>query len=338
MVRSWLAGMLALALVACGGGDKDKQEGPSGAQGPSTSSPPKPSGPIKATPVTADLAMLPADAELVVGAHVAQLVKSDVYKQLIEPMLASNELAGKLAELKTKCGLDPLASVERLAAGVKGFGKGVKPEGVIVVHGLDKEKTLACVDSEAKAKAEVTRDGDAMVVKTQRGDIVAFQFTSATDAVVVFGPSAGAAALKKAIGATGELKSAPAFVELFNQIETSHTAWVVMNGTSKAFGVLESLGMQAKALYGSANATDGVTVDLRMRLASGDQAMRLATLANQQSKTITSVLSFDKLEIANDGDDLKLAVGVTGAKLPTVVKQIQNLLAGGLGRMGMGSP
>jgi hypothetical protein len=335
MARWLVAGMASLALFACGG-DK-KQEAPAGTQAPAASTPPKPSGPIKASAVSADLAMLPADSDLVVGAHVAQLVKSEVYKTLLEPMLASNTVASKLAELKSRCGLDPLASVERLAAGVKGLGKG-KPEGVIVVHGLDKEKTLACVDSEAKAKAEVTRDGDATIVKTQRGDLIAFQFTSATDAVVVFGPTAGAAALKTAIGGTSTLATSQQFVDLFNQIDTGHTAWVVMNGTAKALGMLESLGMQAKALYGSANATDGVTVDLRMKMGTADQASRLAQLVNQQGKSITGVLSFDKLDIGSDGDDLKLAVGVSGAKLPTVVKQIQGLLGSGLGRMGMESP
>jgi hypothetical protein len=244
----------------------------------------------------------------------------------------------KLAELKTRCGIDPLASIQRVSAGVKGFGSGAKPEGVIVVHGLDKDKTLACVDAEAKAKADVSRDGDATIVKTARGDVIAFQFTSATDAIVAFGPSANAATIKTAAAATGTLTKVQAFVDLFNQIETEQTVWVVMNGTSKAFALLDALGMQAKALYGSANAGDGVTLDVRLKLASADQATRLASLASQQTKGLADTLPFNKLDVTAEADDVKVEFAVNADKMPAFVKRLQELLAGSLGRMGMGAP
>ena len=332
----WLVVIMTLALGACGG---KKDEAPAGGSPAAPNQPvtPKPSSPLKTTPATADFAMLPNGSELVLGANVAQLVKSEVYKALLEPRLAQTALMTKLAELKTRCGIDPLASIQRVSAGVKGFGGGAKPEGVVVVHGLDKERTLACVEAEAKAKAEVTRDGDATIVKTARGDTIAFQFTTASDAIVVFGPNANAAAIKAAASGTSTLAKAQQFVDLFNQIETEQTAWVVMNGNSKAFALLESLGMQAKALYGSANATDGVTIDLRLKLASGDQAMRLASLASQQTKGLSNTLPFNKLDVTADGEDVKVAFAVDAATMPAFVKRLQGLLEGRMGT-GMGRP
>lgn len=332
MARIWL---VAIALLGCGE-KKDADPATGDPAGNGTAKPP----PVTPKPaaVTADLAMLPIDSDLVIGANVSQLVNSAVWKQLLEPMLATNTFTEKLGELKSRCGgLDPLATVERLTAGVKGLGAEDKPGGVVVVHGLDKAKTVACIESEAKDKAEVTRDGDVTILKTARGDVIAFQFTSDRDAVVVFGPNANGAAVKTAIAGGGALPKTAAFLELFDRVDTAHTGWIVMNGNSKAFDAVAQLGMKPKAMYGSANATDGVTVDMRMKMASASDATKLSNLVNQQVKPMAGMLSFDKLEITPENDDLVLAIGVTAAKLPQLVKQLRTMVEGKLGRTGMTS-
>src|SRR5438477_331672 len=86
-----------------------------------------------------------------------------------------------------------------LGACKKDEAGGEKP-GVIVVHGLDKPKTLACADkikADPAAKVEVTQDGDVTILKSKANNkSLAIMFVKDDTAIAVFGPKANAAGVK----------------------------------------------------------------------------------------------------------------------------------------------
>jgi len=130
---------ISSATIAC----KKKEESQATGSGATKSSDP---GAAKKDSPTGDLGLIPVDAEAVVGVNWAQLQSSGLWKQFVEPeMLKDNDFLKGLAQFKERCGFDPMTSVKRITMGMKGLG-GDKPDGIVVLHGLDKAKAMACVD------------------------------------------------------------------------------------------------------------------------------------------------------------------------------------------------
>ena len=101
--------------------------------------------------------------------------------------------AGGLAEFKAACGFDPMEAVKSVSMGLKGVGND-QPDGSVVIHGLDKAKSMACIDK-AKAEAakkgtEITVDGDVFMVKDKSAQTTAWTFVNSDTLLGVIGPNA----------------------------------------------------------------------------------------------------------------------------------------------------
>src|SRR6185312_107351 len=179
-IRSgWLAAIAAVGLVtgACKKNDDKTAHTGSGATTTTTTT----TSGDKATPVAVagadDLSLLPVDSEMVMGLNFAQLQTSALWKQF-SPKLMEKAATG-LAEFKVACGFDPLEAVKSVSMGLKGLG-GAQPDGVIVVHGPEKAKVMACVgkakEEAAKKGTDITVDGDVFIVKDKSGQPSAFTF------------------------------------------------------------------------------------------------------------------------------------------------------------------
>ena len=299
--------------------------------------PPAPPLQIKASPNGDDLALLPVDSELVLGVNFTQLSQSVVWKQLVEPRLLSDNVKAKLGEFKAKCGFDPMTAVQSISMGLKGVG-GDKPDGVMVVHGPEKTKVMACLDKmkdeAAKDGSTVTRDGDIVVVKSKTGETFAFTYVNETTVLGVVGPNANAAGVKAAAAGTSALKSSQAFVDMYSKINTSDSLWILMNGNSKAFEKAAQMGFKPKAVFGSVNVTDGLSVDMRVRLDTPDQAAQITNMANSQTAQFKQMV--DKLAIVAEGADVKIDIALSTQKLEALISQFAGMM-GGMGG-GMGSP
>src|SRR5512140_475891 len=149
-----------------------------------------------------DLALLPRDSEVVLGINVTQVQQSALWKQFVEPKLMSGDAMSKISEFKTKCGIDPMSAVKSVSIGMKGVA-GNKPDGVAVVHGMDKTKAMACLDAMkdemAKDGTELSHEGDVVVLKNDKSGMhAALTYINDTTALAVFGEQASAASLKAA--------------------------------------------------------------------------------------------------------------------------------------------
>lgn len=283
-----------------------------------------------------DLSLLPLDSELVLGINVAQVQQSSLWKQFVEPKLAqSNDTMAKLAEFKAKCGFDPLASLKSVSLGMKGVGED-KPDGVIVVHGLDKTKSLDCFekmkDEMTKEGTEYSKSGDVVLLKnTKQGDqTTALTFVNDNTLVAVVGTQATPDGIKAVVGAKSTLKTSPQFVDMYSKVNSGDSLWGLMNGNSKAFDKMGQMGAKPKAMFGSVNVTDGLSLDMRMRFDTPDAATQLATMAQGQLQPAQKM--FDKADVKAEGNDVHVTVVLSSAKLTSLIQQFGGMFGAGGGQ------
>jgi hypothetical protein len=322
MVRirhAWLVVMLAVGLTtAC------KKEGSTAAGGDNAAG--------GASAASDDLALLPADSEVVMGFNISQLQQSPLWKQFVEPKLNSPEAQGKLSEFKQRCGWDPMTAVSSFAVGAKSL-EGGKPTFVAVGHGLDKAKTLDCLEKSkaeiTKDGGEITKDGDVVLFKDKNGDTGAFTFVNNNTAVIAFGAERGTAAGVKALAAgTGTLKGSAPFVDMYKKVKTSDSLWGLASGK-----VLDKLPVKATAAFGSINVTDGLSLDVHVRFEKPDDATQTVSMVNAQTKQAAKF--FDRADFTAEGNEMHGTVVMSNQKLQTLIQQFGPMLGmmmgGGMG-------
>jgi hypothetical protein len=349
MVRTrtgWLVAVVALGLGA--GACKNKEEKKEGATtGDTKTTETKPAvvGDMTKPAVAMaaagdDLALLPADSEVVLGLNFSQLQQSALWKQFA-PALMSKASAG-LNDFKTACGFDPMEAIKSVSMGMKGLG-GSNPDGIVVIHGPDKGKVTACVEKAmveaAKNGGEITVDGDVFLVKDKHGQNTAWTYVGADTLVGAVGPSASKDTLLAAAKGGSTLKTSQTFVEMYSKINTKESLWVLVNGNAPFMAQAARAGVKPKAVFGSVNVTDGLTVDMRIRLATPEEAKNLVTMAQGQTNSPQVKQMFDKLDIGADGADVKFSMAMSQQKLTALMGMMGGMLGGMMGGGGgMGAP
>ncbi|HEY0477458.1 MAG TPA: hypothetical protein VGD37_08025 [Kofleriaceae bacterium] len=332
MVRirhGWLVVMLGLGLLAACKKDDKSSPAPGGDKTAETSA-------QGGAATGDDLSYLPVDSELVLGMNVSQLRQSSLWKQFVEPKLMTGETQQKLAEFKAKCGgYDMMNAVRSASLGLKNLTT-APPTGVVVVHGLDKTKTLDCIEKNkgeiVNEGGEVKREGDVLLLKDKRGQTSALSFLNDSTLLVGLGDNATAAGMKAVAAGGSTLKSSPKFLEMYKKVNTGDSLWLLVNGRllDKA-----PMGMKARAVFGSINVTSGLGVDLRVQFESPDQATQAAGMLNGQAKQAQAYV--DKAEFTSDGAELHASVMMSQQKLQALISQLGGLLgafAGGMGNTG----
>jgi hypothetical protein len=342
---------LALSASACKKSDDAKKDDKSASK--TTDNPsgtPAAPGDNKSAPQindanASDLALLPADSEIVIGINLAQLQQSALYKQYASKLM--DKAQGSLGQIKEACGFDPIDAVKSIAIGMKGIsgGAGQTPDGVIVIHGPDKAKVMACLNlDKAKASAsakgaELKVDGDVFTIKDKTGSTSAFTFTNDSTVVGTIGVKGTADGLKDTLKGVNGLKSSQTFVDMYSKINTQDSVWGLVNGNSSLLAKAGGLGIKPKAVFGSLNLTDGLTVDIRVRLSSPDEVKGLVGLAQGQINNAQVKAMFDQLEAVADVNDAKFTVKMSAAKLQALaglVGQTMGAMMGGMGGGGGG--
>jgi len=273
-----------------------------------------------------DLALLPADSEVVIGVNLGQLQQSGLWKQFVEPKLATGKGQHAMEEFKAKCGADPLKMVSSITIGAKELN-GDKPSLVAVGHGVDKAKILDCLEKNkaelTKDGSEMTRDGDVVLFKDKKGEPGALMFTNDTTALMVVGANGTAAGVKAAAGGASSLKGSAPFVEMYKKVKTADSIWGLASGK-----VMDGFPVEPKptAAYGSFNVTDGLAFDLRFRFPKPEDATQAATMANAQAKQATQFV--DKAEVTAEGNELHASVAISGQKLAQLVPMLSMFMPG----------
>lgn len=310
--RVLLAATVTLALGAC---YRDRGSGePAGG---------RPAGERAAAASADPLAFLPIDAEIVLGLDARRLFASPLWR-VFGPQLV-DRIAGGLQEFQTACGYDPLAALRGVTVGFKAS----EPiDGVVVVRGLDRDRTMACAARVLPRRGVTIERGVISVPGGGAGDPPAAA-TFAGGSTLVIATSRGK--LDAALASGAPLRGSRAFMELWQLVDTGQAAWGIVNGASSAFDTLSSLGLRPRAMLGSVGLDHGLSVTGRLRLGTPDEATQLAQLAQPQLGMARAMA--DRFDLGAEGPDLTLRVEMTAAQ----VEALAGLLSGALGQ-GMPNP
>lgn len=272
----------------------------------------------KAPDYTATIAdpvgFLPLDAELVMGVDVDAVRTSPIWPPLSAKITAS---AGpQLASFQQMCGFDPMATVHRIRLGIKKLNAD-KPEGVIVISGLDRPQLMACLSKSNNGTALV--EGDFVTFDAAKtGTQAAFAFVDASTMVISLGPTANKDQLKGVLAAGAPLRSSPAFGELLAKTDVEGGMWGVMNSNSSIFDQLAAgIGTRPKAVFGSVRLGPGLTANMHMRLDTPAAASQLANMANSQLGMVRGFVT--KLDVTTEGADVVMAVAMDDQQLNALI-------------------
>lgn len=296
----------------------------------------KAAGPAGAGADAADLALLPADSMIVAGVNVKQMQTSALYKEYVEPRIASGEVAAKIADVNATCGFDPKSAVSSVSIGAKGMSGGAF-DAIFVVHGLEKTKTLECFDKmKAKLEAEsitYTKSGDFVTV-TNRGNNGVLTFVNDSTMIVGTGSYANESAVKGAAAGTSALKSSPAFVDMYSKLDTSKSIWFFVNGK---LSVLEQasgfIGIKPKSVFGAINVAENLSIDTRIRAESDAKAAEFAKNFAGQADGLKQGGMADSASITSEGPDVRMQAVMTPAQIKQMASQLLpmiQMMAGGM--------
>ena len=319
---------ISLAMIACK--DKKQEATSGGGTGTATAKGDKvqpAEKPALATGDKDDLSLIPVDAEAVIGVNWVQLQQSPLWKQFVEPeMMKDADFQAFVKDFKDRCGFDPMTSVKKMTVGLKKLGDDT-PEGVMVMHGPDKAKTLACLENDkwraeaAKEKVTIKREGEIVTLVGEDNASAGITFIGDNRVLVVVGTGVTPDAVTAAAKASSTLSTSPSFVDMHGKIAKhadKQSLWFLMNGNSKIFEEASALGLRPKAVFGSLSVTDGMSADVRARLDSPDQATQTVSAMKGQLASMSSM--FDKLELTSDGADVKLEAAASKDKLQNLLK------------------
>lgn len=266
------------------------------------------------------LGFLPRDSEIVVSVDATQVRDSELWA-MFSPRIT--EAAGDgLATFQAACGFHPLDALRGITVGLQ--GKAPDVEGVIVVSGFDRTQVMDCLARAAKEPGSDLRiDGGFVSSPVSDGQgAVAFTFVDASTAVISYGKTASKESLQAILASGAPLRTSPAFTEMFSSIDVSSSAWMVVN--SRVFDdAMSSVGVRASALFGWVTLRDGVSGTVRVRFADAAQATSLASMAQGQLGAAKAF--FDKLEVAAEGNDFVLQLGMTTQQLSTLASMLSSL-------------
>lgn len=311
-------------------------------QGNNQSAAPAAGGAI-AGPAGQDLALLPVDSDVVFAINFAQIRGSALWKEFVEPKLATANI-GPIQKFKALCGFDPLENLKSIAVGAKGSGSDV--QGAVVIHGYEKSKAMTCFDKDGVAEVEkdgskVMIDGDTVMITDKNGQHLGFTFVNDDTALMVMGTNAETKdGIKKVASGSSGLQTSATVVKLYSKINTQDSMWYLVNGKAPFMAQLQSMGVKPQAMFGSVNVTDGVSVDLHMRLGSPDEANNLVTMLKGELGQAKQF--FDKVDVSSDGQDAKFDISMSKDKLKLIAGMFAGMaggmLGGGGGMGAMGAP
>lgn len=316
MVKRSLVASLVLVGACFGGG---------GGHAPAAAPPAHPVPKVADyTAIVADpLGFLPVDSELVLGLDVEQLRKSALWPMLEAKVTTTG--GTQLSAFKQVCGFDPMTTIHGVTLGIKNL-KAAKPEGVMVIHGLDRPQLMGCMAKSAEHHdgTVVIEDGIVVVGTKAEGNQVAFAFVDASTAVAVVGPAVGKLQLQGVLAAGVPLRTSAAFTSLVKLVDLEGSLWTVLNGSSGVFdGAASGLGVRPTMMLGSVTLASGLALNLRLRVDSASQAQQFQTMISGQLGSVRGM--FDKVDVTTDAADVVFAVGMTEAQLTSIIQ-----LAGGV--------
>jgi hypothetical protein len=294
---------LALILVAC---QHDAAPVPSNKMAP-------PAAPVVTTDV---LGFIPLASDIVGGVDVKALRASPLWAEYQPHLVAA--IGPQLADLKQKCGFDPIETIESVTFGVP--NRSDPANGVVVIRGLDRDRTIACLATQIIPDTTVTNDNGVLTLANKSGALNLVTFVDRSTLVLEGTLHPTKDSLQAVVRSGAPLRTSPAFLEMYDKLEPNATIWMVINGNAAALDKLGSMGTKPRGLYGTIRVAAGIAARVHLRLETADQAAQLAATFSGQLQSARPM--FDQLAATSEGDVLALTVDLSAAQLRSLTRMM----------------
>lgn len=298
-----IACALAL-LVACK--DKPASEPTPGSAAPGT----------PAIDLADPLALVPADADMIVKLDVAALRKSPLWNKYRGQVLEF------LAPSFSTCDYNPLDEITTITAGFPLD----EQDGVFVIRNVDAGKVRKCLKgSTVESNTSVTFDGDYITLTNKSGAVNLVKFVD--DRTIVMQGSKGPTkeTLAKAISIGAPLRKDAATVAVLAEISpTAAVAFLSRPGSKRASELVKSrLGYPVEAFTFAVEATDKVALHAVMKLPSPAEATEVALASQPQVDQAKSF--FESAAVKVDGAQVKVDMVATEAQIAQIAQLVQSM-------------
>lgn len=261
---------------------------------------------------------MPADSDLVIHVDIAALRKTK-YWAPYEPKLVQF-LAPGLAG----CGYDPLTEMTSVDVGIPLQSK----LGMFVLHGLDRDKTIACLkQSKADTNTAVTFDGDIITLTNKSGAVNLVTFPDAHTMVMQGSEHPTKDTLKVALAVGAPLRKDAAFMAVDKKVDAGAAVTLVFRPGSELLRerVSQQIGASAKAAYAAIKVTD--KLEWRFVLTVGSEQDAIAVTDRMQGQLAASKAYFDRLEAKAQGADVVMDMALTEAQLHTIADMVGAMMS-----------
>jgi hypothetical protein len=275
-------------------------------------------------------AYLPKDANWVVGMYPQQIASSTLFKQYVEPDL------GKSAEyqkLKESCGFDPTTTVTGVV-----FGGNVENEAAVgAVKGITKAQFVKCVPalaSEGDTPPKVTEEGE--FVKIESGSDATWVGWADEKTAILRSDAKDKATIEAVLKTTEGLDKNENMMKLIGQVDSKAAIWFAVHN-DKPDQPIQGVPVQAKALFGSVNFSQGLAVNFTIQQGSPEEAQNTVATMTPQLQAVKQMMPFlAKLEMKPEGSDVHVTLNLNNDELKELAPVLQQQLGGMMPMMGGG--
>ena len=270
-----------------------------------------------------ELGFLPIDSDFVIGFDLVALRNSRMWAAFKPQIEAATR---KIPELSGACGVDFIASIERVTLALKVIGED-EFAGVFVVHGRDMNRALQCTVTEAKKKGGTATVDRGVTITTdpkQPGMRAASMVIASSTLVIQIDKTVSRDTLVKLLDAGAPLRQSQVFMRMFERRERGASLWGMANGNSKAFAELARSGFRPKSMDGTIVVNDKMVVALRMAMQTATEAAQLQAEVDKLKGPAGSYV--ERFDSRVDGDVVGIDVAVTEAQLRALVGMVGGMM------------
>jgi hypothetical protein len=272
--------------------------------------------------VSSGIALIPDQAELILGLSVGSIMSSPYYK-LAEAELNQDPEGAKMLTMVKDCGLDP----QKLESVVVGISQDENFVLVMVGEGLGEDAKAKClIDGVQKSAGEgpageVATENGKKSIKYAKGR--AYLVDGRTLAMTT---TAWDSALVSLIDGTGSSAIGGSKKDLFAKTNTGATMWGLANIPPELAGLAPAFGAPAefasvKSVTGSIDLVDGAAINVIAGFTSEDTAKSVVTqlqalitaASSEAPPEVAGMIKSVKIEAA--GTDVKVAMSATAEEL-----------------------
>jgi hypothetical protein len=292
--------------------------------------------------------ILPKDTGFVVGFSVSKLKNTKLWETVSKKAMEDPEVKGGMDEMKTECGMDPMAVVDSVM--ISGSEDMNEDKMLVSLTGsFDEKKVNDCLTKMLKKKENktvtITKDGAMSVYAVEGEEKKLYAAWLGSSQVVISADKTGAY-LKDALAKKSSIKDNAMLSGLMKDVDWGalvHGAGIIPN-TGEAAGAFGMMGgKKPDGAYANVHYTKDLDATIGLRFAADADAKATADQINKElegQKGQPMVGDFLKgVKVSANGKDTVVKVALTEAQINQLISMAEMFMGGmGGGGGGMGGP